>query len=136
MTGQTAIWAFLALTAVYVLLLQFSRRGRRRRIRRKWRHVRHPIHPRIANRKQRAIIYRRDGGRCHYCLLRGIERTVHPRSHHRRDRWTSCDDCGEIDHKHAHARGGTTTMDNLVLACFDCNRRKGVRSYDDFVRNG
>jgi hypothetical protein len=31
----------------------------------------------------------------------------------------------EIDHIIAEKHGGTTTLDNLCLSCFDCNRYKG-----------
>jgi len=135
MTAHGAIYLFVALTFLYALVLQMKKGKNRRhgsRIRR--RTVRHPL--RTANRQQRMYIYRRDGGLCHYCLLRGIRRPVHYRTYHRRSRWSSCDDCGEIDHKKAHSKGGPTTVDNLVLACWDCNRRKGARDYDEFVRNG
>ena len=33
----------------------------------------------------------------------------------------------EIDHVHPVAEGGTNDMDNLVTACWDCNRGKGAR---------
>lgn len=31
----------------------------------------------------------------------------------------------EVDHVPAEKHGGTTTLDNLCLSCFDCNRHKG-----------
>lgn len=42
-----------------------------------------------------------------------------------------CGACGpnvelEVDHKIPVSRGGTDDMDNLVTACFKCNRGKGV----------
>jgi len=59
----------------------------------------------------------------------------------RRDRWT-CQYCGrtapfveldvyyehEIDHKQSKKDGGKDTKDNLVTACFECNRGKGAES--------
>ncbi len=32
-----------------------------------------------------------------------------------------------FDHVRSRSRGGRTTWDNVVTACFDCNRRKGDR---------
>lgn len=52
-----------------------------------------------------------------------------------RDQFT-CQYCGrkppavtlEIDHVVPHSKGGEDGEDNLITACFDCNRGKGVRS--------
>jgi hypothetical protein len=38
-----------------------------------------------------------------------------------------------IDHKIPRARGGGDSLANLVLACMNCNCRKGPRSYEFFV---
>ena len=51
-----------------------------------------------------------------------------------RDRFT-CQYCGKgfpteeltFDHVTSRSRGGRTTWDNVVTACFNCNRRKGDR---------
>jgi HNH endonuclease len=43
----------------------------------------------------------------------------------------------EIDHILSRKHDGETTLANLALACFDCNRRKGtdIASYDDLTGN-
>lgn len=38
-----------------------------------------------------------------------------------------------IDHVLPKSKGGTSHLDNLVLACFACNNKKGNRSYEEFV---
>ena len=53
----------------------------------------------------------------------------------KRDKFT-CQYCGAqpgseeltIDHVEPRARGGETTWENCVLACYDCNRRKADRT--------
>ena len=35
----------------------------------------------------------------------------------------------EIDHKLPKSKGGTDHIENLVLACANCNRRKGSMDY-------
>ena len=57
----------------------------------------------------RRQVWERAKGNCEYCLLN--ERYVLKRH--------------EVDHIRAEKHGGTTTLDNLCLSCFDCNRQKG-----------
>lgn len=38
-------------------------------------------------------------------------------------------DIFELEHVVAHARGGSTTADNLAFSCPSCNRYKGIRSH-------
>lgn len=38
-----------------------------------------------------------------------------------------------IDHVVPIARGGTNDLENLVLACSDCNTRKGTKAYSEFT---
>lgn len=57
----------------------------------------------------RANIYLRDRHRCQYCGRRGSE-----------------DDLN-IDHLIPRSRGGASSWENVVVACIDCNRRKGDR---------
>src|SRR5918994_1627110 len=53
----------------------------------------------------------------------------------KRDHWT-CQYCGErpggeeltIDHVVPRSQGGTSTWDNCVLSCIDCNKRKADRT--------
>ncbi len=59
----------------------------------------------------RELIAARDRGRCVYCL-------------------TAEANCGlrlHVDHILPVARGGSSTVDNLCLACFSCNVYKGAR---------
>ena len=58
----------------------------------------------------RAKVYNRDGGRCQYC---GRELTRVE---------------AQADHLIPKSRGGTKTLDNLVLCCEPCNQRKGSRT--------
>lgn len=57
----------------------------------------------------RRNIYERDGGVCQYC---GRKREL--------SRLT-------LDHVVPRSRGGVSTWENVVLACLDCNSRKGDR---------
>lgn len=49
--------------------------------------------------------------------------------------WTTASgwDFPEADHVVPRAAGGTDALENRVLACPRCNRRKGTRPYDEFV---
>lgn len=64
----------------------------------------------------RPKVYSRDGGYCRYC---GVK----------------LDEAGEwhVDHIEPVYRGGGSEMENLALACVDCNLRKGTRSPADFL---
>lgn len=55
----------------------------------------------------RANIYQRDRFRCQYCGRRGRQAELN------------------IDHIVPRSRGGSTTWENVVVACIDCNLRKG-----------
>ena len=57
----------------------------------------------------RAAVAQRAGGRCEYCRVpEGVVLWPH-----------------EADHIIAEQHGGKTELENLALACFHCNRRKG-----------
>lgn len=57
----------------------------------------------------RLAVWQRAGGRCEYCLLHE-EDALLPH---------------EPDHIIGVQHGGPPSLDNLALACFDCNRLKG-----------
>lgn len=57
----------------------------------------------------RGQVHERAGGCCEYCLL-AEEDAFFPH---------------EADHIIAAKHGGASTLENLALACFDCNRFKG-----------
>lgn len=71
--------------------------------------------PRRANREQRAIIWRKYGGRCAHCGKKCIKS------------YDSHPDRGEIDHIVPWSWGGQTTLRNMQLLCNACNQRKGAR---------
>lgn len=57
----------------------------------------------------------RDGTNCHYCTTPTIlTNTPHPRRR-------------TLDHVLPQKFGGTDDLDNLVLACSECNSRKGAQ---------
>ena len=61
----------------------------------------------------RRNLYRRDDNRCQYCGCRpGTEEL-------------------SIDHIVPRSKGGSTDWENCVLACVNCNRKKGSRSLKD-----
>jgi len=58
-------------------------------------------------------VLRRDGFKCRYCGRRPPEVAL------------------EIDHFHPRSRGGLDTVENLITACYDCNRGKAARLIAD-----
>jgi len=69
----------------------------------------------------------REGWWCHYCRQPLIRPDYPPHEQ----------DIGaveaHVDHVVPRAHGGSDAFGNRVLACGDCNRRKGTRSYAEFV---
>lgn len=61
---------------------------------------------------------------CHYCGAPGFI-TWHRLFSGRPSAWVSFSH--EIDHVIPESRGGSGDVDNLVLACRTCNRKKGAR---------
>lgn len=60
------------------------------------------------SKKLRFDVFKRDGFACVYCGTHPSEAVIL-----------------EVDHVHPVIEGGTNEIDNLVTACFDCNRGKG-----------
>jgi 5-methylcytosine-specific restriction endonuclease McrA len=58
----------------------------------------------------RSAVWQRAHGRCEYCLVHATDGLL---PH-------------EVDHIFAVQHGGPTLLENLALACFDCNRFKGT----------
>jgi len=75
--------------------------------------VRRIVRGRRRVRLSRQNIYLRDGGKCQYCR------------HH-----VSLEEC-TFDHVLPRVRGGKTTWTNVVLACGECNRKKGARTPEE-----
>lgn len=61
------------------------------------------------SKKVRFDVFKRDGFRCTYCGATPSDSVLL-----------------EVDHIHPVAEGGTNESDNLVTACFECNRGKGA----------
>ena len=77
---------------------------------------------RVQHKKWLRYHLKRQHGRCHYCsapLVVG----------HFRFRPT-------LDHVVALSRGGADHFENTVAACYECNRKKSNRDYDEFCANG
>lgn len=63
-------------------------------------------------------VFKRDEFTCQYCGVSAPEAIL------------------EVDHVHPRAEGGTDDFDNLLTACFQCNRGKGARLLDDAALDG
>lgn len=59
------------------------------------------------SKRLRFLVFRRDGYCCQYCGKRPPSVTL------------------EVDHRIPRCAGGSDSLDNLVAACWDCNRGKG-----------
>jgi HNH endonuclease len=68
------------------------------------------------NRELRQAIYRREEGRCFYCLRKLGPRIV------------------ALDHVVPLAQGGGHSYRNVVACCFDCNQMKWEHMAEDFLR--
>lgn len=55
--------------------------------------------------------------------------------HHWRLRWQLAEGYRyvQVDHMVPRSKGGADHLDNLVLACTQCNQQKKARSYEEFV---
>lgn len=73
----------------------------------------------------RGYIFSIYGGKCHYCgtKLMSFKKAKGAPNHLK----------PTIDHKVPRSAGGKTRPGNLILACANCNSRKGSRDYAEFV---
>jgi hypothetical protein len=69
------------------------------------------------SKKTRFEVFKRDGFVCQYC-------GAHPPS-----------SILEVDHIHPVACGGSNDIENLITACFDCNRGKSDRQLSDIPQS-
>ena len=67
--------------------------------------------------KERQQLYTQAGGKCQSC-------------HKNLDF-----DLMAAGHRTAHAAGGSTTLNNSVALCFDCNKLQGTQNYEEFRYN-
>lgn len=49
--------------------------------------------------------------------------------------YCGCPTAAELEHIKPRAEGGLTTLENIVLSCPLCNRRKSTRPADEFLRS-
>lgn len=49
--------------------------------------------------------------------------------------YCGCPTAAELEHIDPRAKGGKTTFENIVLSCPLCNRRKGTREAEEFLRS-
>lgn len=71
--------------------------------------------------RKRKAAWSASGGRCYYCketVFADMEHNFHPRE-------------ATIDHKTPKSRGGFV-KGNIVIACFECNNRKGNMTEEEF----
>lgn len=80
-------------------------------------------------------IARRDGGYfCHYCLIPLVR--ANPHKPNAVEDWAKRGKgIASIDHKQPLSRGGSNKLENMVLACYICNIRKGDSTYEAFIRS-
>lgn len=80
-----------------------------------------------ARAKKRRFLWERDGGKCHFCL----EQTILPVQG--LDKQYS-GKMATLDHVIPQSEGGTDSLDNLVIACANCNQNRGTIDFYEFVR--
>lgn len=76
--------------------------------------VKLPISKMKAGKPSRALIYKRDDYRCQYC---GSSKNL------------------SIDHVIPKSKGGEDTWENMVVACFPCNSKKGDKTLEEAQMN-
>lgn len=64
----------------------------------------------------RKIVYAKDQGRCYLCGKPVDEEAF------------------EVEHKIPVAKGGTNNLDNMYVACHECNTMKNSMFFDDFMQ--
>lgn len=43
-----------------------------------------------------------------------------------------CKSCATVDHLVPKSKGGGNTLDNMVIACLNCNQTKGDKTVEEF----
>lgn len=84
--------------------------------------------------KKAAQIARRDGGwKCHYCgreLITDRELYVRYQDNPQSEEFGRL---AVVDHVVPKSKGGSDSLNNLVLACRTCNGKKGTKDRDEFI---
>lgn len=78
--------------------------------------------------EMKKAVWEKTGGRCWYCGFMTVSRGI---GNYREE--------PNIDHQQPCSRGGETRIENLVLACAQCNMEKRLSNVDEFrevVRDG
>jgi 5-methylcytosine-specific restriction endonuclease McrA len=70
---------------------------------------------RAVSREVKALVWRRDGGRCRHCGITDSEAVARSGAHL------------HYDHIVPYSRGGMSNTDNIQLLCESCNLSKGNR---------
>jgi 5-methylcytosine-specific restriction endonuclease McrA len=78
---------------------------------------------------------KRDGGfHCHYCLIPLVR--ADPHKPNAVEDWRKRGKgIASVDHMTPLCKGGSSKLENLVLACYTCNIRKGDSDYEMFIRS-
>lgn len=66
-------------------------------------------------RKIKKRLSKKSANKCHYCGVQNKRKDM------------------TVDHKTPLSKGGKNTGSNYVLACFDCNQKKGDMDYDEYM---
>lgn len=93
-----------------VLLIKNKAQALSSRVIRLLNFVKLPLSKMKTSKPSRALIYRRDDYRCQYC---GSTKNL------------------SIDHILPRSKGGQDTWENMVVACFPCNSKKGDKTLEE-----
>lgn len=78
---------------------------------------------------------KRDGGMfCHYCAIPLVRADPH-KPNALADWRKRGKGIASVDHMMPLCKGGSSKLENLVLACYTCNIKKGDSTYEMFLRS-
>lgn len=80
----------------------------------------------MKRRKATDLLFHKHKGECWYCYIPTVLMTHPPSGPHPLDMATK-------DHRVPRSRGGKSHPSNYVLACFECNTKKGDRTEPEFL---
>ena len=75
------------------------------------------------------VLWERQQGLCHWCSVPLVKEAQ------RRDSYVGLSPRGQVDHLVPLSKGGTNTVDNIVLACPACNQKKRDKLPEEFASN-